>query len=104
MAEAVLRDVGEGAPDVAAEAEVLAGRAWAAQGDPAEAHRAFRRAVQTLSSIGADRTAAELWFELGALWEGLGDAEASRDAYRSAAASAGIQLRLTVAAPALLRV
>jgi tetratricopeptide (TPR) repeat protein len=104
MAEAVLRDVGEGAPDVAAEAEVLTGRAWAAQGDPAEAHRAFRRAVQTLSSIGADRAAAELWFELGALWEGLGDAEASRDAYRSAAASAGVQLRVAVAAPALVRV
>ncbi len=104
VTEAVLRDVGEGAPDVAAEAEVISGRASAAQGDPAEAHRAFRRAVQTLSSIGADRAAADLWFELGALWESLGDAEASRDAYRSAAASAGVQLRLALAAPALVRV
>jgi tetratricopeptide (TPR) repeat protein len=104
MTEAVLRDVGEGAPDVAAEAEVIAGRAWAAQGDPAEAQRAFRRAVQTLSAIGADRTAAELWFELGALWESVGDAEASRDAYRSAAASAGVQLRIALAAPAFARV
>src|ERR671920_568831 len=104
MVEAVLRDVGEGAPDVAAEAQVIAGRAWAAQGDPAEAQRAFRRAVQTLSAIGADRTAAELWFELGALWESVGDAEASRDAYRSAAASAGVQLRIALAAPAFARV
>ena len=57
-----------------------------------------------LSAIGADRTAAELWFELGALWESVGDAEASRDAYRSAAASAGVQLRIALVAPALVRV
>ena len=55
-----------------------------------------------MSAIGADRTAAQLWFELGALWESVGDAEASRDAYRSAAASAGVQLRLPVATPATL--
>ena len=89
----VLEAVGEVAPMVAAETHVLSGRAFAAQGDPASAQEAFRRAVATLSSIGADRSAAELWFELGALWESVGDAEASRDAYRSAAASAGLQLR-----------
>jgi tetratricopeptide (TPR) repeat protein len=103
MIEAVLRDVGEGAPDVAAEAQVIAGQAWAALGDPVEAQGAFRRAVQTLTSIGADRTAAELWFELGALWESVGNAEASRDAYRSAAASAGVQMRLALPTRALVR-
>ncbi len=93
QAEEVLRTVGDVAPIVAAGAYVVSGRARAAQGDPAAAARAYREAVQTLSSIGADRTAAELWFELGALWESVGDVAASRDAYRSAAASAGLVLR-----------
>jgi len=102
MTAGVLRDVGGIAPIVAAEAEVLAGRASAAQGDPAAAQSAYRRAVQILSAIGSDRAAAERWFELGALWEAVGDAEASRDAYRSAAASTGLQLRFAAVSPALV--
>jgi tetratricopeptide (TPR) repeat protein len=93
QAEQVLLAVGDVAPIVAAGAHVVTGRALAAQGDPDGAHRAFTRAVRTLSSIGADRSAAELWFELGALWESVGAVEASRDAYRSAAASTGLRLR-----------
>ena len=99
IAAAVLDSVVEVAPLVAADAHVLVGRAFAAQGDVTQAHCAFRRAVQTLSAIGADRTAAELWFELGALWESVGDAEASRDAYRSAAASTGLRVRSREALP-----
>jgi tetratricopeptide (TPR) repeat protein len=92
-ASQVLRTVGDVAPIVAAGAHVVAGRALAARGDLTGAQGAYAEAVRTLSAIGADRTAAELWFELGALWEAVGDVEASRDAYRSAAAATGLRVR-----------
>ena len=95
----VLRTVGEVAPIVAAGAHLVSGRALAAQGDLAGAQRAYGEAVRTLSGIGADRTAGELWFELGALWESVGDVEASRDAYRSAAASTGLRVRTRATLP-----
>jgi tetratricopeptide (TPR) repeat protein len=100
MTASVLESVGDVAPIVAAHAHVVAGRASASQGDLVEAQRAFRMAVETLSAIGSDRAAAELWFELGTLWESVGDAESSRDAYRSAAASTGLQLRFRSPSPA----
>ena len=99
QAAEVLRTVGEVAPIVAAGAHVVSGRALAAQGDLAGAHAAYAAAVRTLSAIGADRTAGELWFELGALWESVGDVEASRDAYRSAAASTGLRVRTRATLP-----
>ena len=55
--------------------------------------RAYRRAVFLLTSVGADRDAAQLWFELADLFEDAGDIEASRDAYRSAAAASGLRAR-----------
>ncbi len=103
MVERVFDTIGDVAPIVAADAHVVSGRAHAAQGDLAEAHAAFRRAVRMLSAIGSDRAAAELWFELGALWESVGDAEASRDAYRSAAASTGLRLRFQARPAAQVR-
>ena len=42
-----------------------------------------------LTGVGADRDAAQLWFELADLLEDVGDLDAARDAYRSAAASTG---------------
>jgi hypothetical protein len=103
QAEQVLHAVGEVAPIVAAGAHVVRGRAMAARGDLPGAQSAFGEAVLTLSAIGADRSAGELWFELGTLWESVGDVAASRDAYRSAAASTGLRLRsravLPLAAP-----
>src|SRR3712207_7022942 len=56
----------------------------------------FREAVLILTGIGADRSAAQLWFELGALLEDVGEAESARDAYRSAAASAGLRARSAI--------
>ena len=99
QAEQVLGAVGVVAPIVAAGAHVVIGRALAARHDLAGAQRAYGEAVRTLSAIGADRTAAELWFELGALWESVGDVAASRDAYRSAAASTGLRVRSRVSLP-----
>jgi hypothetical protein len=49
--------------------------------------------VLILTSVGADRGAAQLWFELATLLEDVGDFDASREAYRSAAASTGLRVR-----------
>jgi hypothetical protein len=47
-----------------------------------------------LSGVGADRRAAELWFELGGLLQDVGEAAAALDAYRRAAASTGLTPRI----------
>ena len=49
-----------------------------------------------LTSVGADRDAADLWFELAGLLEGVGDLDAARVAYRSAAASTGLRARTVI--------
>ena len=46
-----------------------------------------------LTGVGSDRNAAQLWFELAGLLEGVGELDAARDAYRSAAASTGLRDR-----------
>ena len=51
-----------------------------------------------LTGAGADRGAAQLWFELADLLEDVGDVEAAREAYRSAAASTGLRSRAKVRA------
>ena len=81
------------APIVAADAKALEGQAFAAQGQVEEAVRAYREAVLVLTGIGSDRGAAQLWFELADLLEEVGDLDAARDAYRSAAASTGLRSR-----------
>jgi transcriptional regulator with XRE-family HTH domain len=93
------------APLVAAEAKAMEGRAAAAEGDLDGAARAYQEAVHTLTGIGADRSAAQLWFDLAGLLEEVGQMDASRDAYRSAAASSGLQVApRPVRAPARDRV
>ena len=54
---------------------------------------AYRRAVFRSTGVGADRDAAQLWFELADLLEGVGDLGAALEAYRSAAASSGLRAR-----------
>jgi tetratricopeptide (TPR) repeat protein len=80
------------APLVAAEAKATEGQAAAAQGDLEAAAKAYQEAVHVLTGIGADRSAAQLWFDLAGLLEGVGHLDAARDAYRSAAASSGLQV------------
>jgi Flp pilus assembly protein TadD len=84
------------APLVAADARALEGQARAAQGDVAGAVDAYRQAVHVLTRVGADRSAAQLWFDLAALLEEVGEFEMARDAYRSAAASTGLVSRPAV--------
>lgn len=83
-------------PDVAAEAKSVEGQALAASGLVNEAASAYREAVLLLTGIGADRNAAQLWFELAGLLEDVGDFETARVAYRSAAAATGLRSRTTV--------
>ena len=76
------------------EAWALLGSTYASDGDSVEASTYFQRAVLTLSAIGADRSAAQLWFDLAALLDGVGLTEAASDAYRRAAASTGLRARV----------
>jgi tetratricopeptide (TPR) repeat protein len=89
------------APVLAADALALEGQAAAAEGDADQARALYKEAVLLLTGVGADRDAGQLWLELGALLESVGDVEASRDAYRSAAVAAGLHARHTVRSHAL---
>ena len=93
MSDEVIEAVKEEAPILGASAESLSGQIAAARGDGESAKRAYRRAVFLLTGVGADRDAAQLWFELADLLEDVGDVDAARDAYRSAAAASGLRTR-----------
>jgi transcriptional regulator with XRE-family HTH domain len=84
---------GERAAHVQAEALVVKGQALSALDRPREAHDAYRHAVHVLTAAGADRAAAQLWFELADLLEEIGDLDGAREAYRSAAATSGLTSR-----------
>jgi transcriptional regulator with XRE-family HTH domain len=96
MSSFVHLTVRETAPILAADAKTLEGQAAAQDGRTAVAADAYREAVFILTGIGADRGAAQLWFELAGLLEEIGEFDAARDAYRSAAASAGLRSRPTI--------
>lgn len=87
-------------PDLAADAKSIQGQAAAARGDVSAARDLYREAVMLLTGVGADRNAAQLWYELAGLSEDIGDNETARNAYRSAAASVGLRSRPTVGATA----
>lgn len=91
IAEAVLADVGEQAPLVAAEAHRQLGEVAIARGHVAAARTGFQQAILRLGAVGADRQAAQLWFDLGGLLEQVGEAELALDAYRRAAAATGLR-------------
>ncbi|HET9499190.1 MAG TPA: helix-turn-helix domain-containing protein [Marmoricola sp.] len=79
------------APLAEAEATSLEGQAYAAAGETARAAESFHQAVHLLSAIGADRGAAQLWFDLADQFEQIGMGDEARDAYRRAAASTGLR-------------
>lgn len=80
----------EQAPLLVAECRSLAGQIALADGDVATAQYEFGGAVAALTGIGADRSAAQLWFDLGSLLDQVDDHDAAREAYRRAAASTGL--------------
>lgn len=98
MSREVYDEVVERVPDLAAHACTIVGQSVAASGDVAGAAHEYRQAVMLLTGIGADRGAAQLWFELAGLSESVGDLDTARVAYRSAAASTGLRARTAVRA------
>ncbi len=92
LCEHILESIDD-APILGADTEVLWGQIAAAEGDVDAAASAYRRAVFRLTALGADRDAAQLWFELADLFEGVGDSVAALEAYRSAAAASGLRAR-----------
>jgi tetratricopeptide (TPR) repeat protein len=85
---------GGNAPLAEAEALTLEGRTLAAEGSTDLAALAYQRAVHRLSAIGADQSAAQLWFDLAHLLQGVGLAEDALDAFKRAAVSAGLRARV----------
>jgi len=84
------------APLSAADALVLQGQIAASESRPADAVASYKEAILLLSGVGADRRAAELWFELGGLLQDVQQPEAALDAFRRAAASTGLAPRTSV--------
>ena len=83
-------------PLAAADAKLIEGQAAAALGRTDVAGQIYREAVMLLTSVGADRDAADLWFELAGLLEAVGQLDAARAAYKSAAASTGLRARTAI--------
>lgn len=80
-------------PLVTVSALLLLGQiAWADADGPAAQAR-YRSAITVLTGIGADREAAQLWFDLGALLDEADMLGEARDAYRRAAASSGLAIK-----------
>lgn len=99
LAARVFEDAHTHAPVVAAHARALEGQAAAAEGDSIRAAELYKEAVYILTGIGADRSAGGLWMELGGLLEDIGEHDMARQAYRSAAASAGFRVRSRSSVP-----
>jgi tetratricopeptide (TPR) repeat protein len=86
------------APIVAADALALLGRLSVQAGDIDTARDHFQQAVLLLSGVGADRSAAQLWFEVAGLLEGIGEATSALDAYKRAGAASGLVVSTTSSA------
>ncbi len=93
LADQALETLPEPSPLIEADARSLLGQVAARTGDPDQAQVQFARAAALLTSIGADRSAAQLWYELGACMDDLGMVAPARDAFRRAAASTGLTLQ-----------
>jgi transcriptional regulator with XRE-family HTH domain len=77
-------------PVVAATRHLLLGEIQRRTHGDEAARTSFTHAADALRGAGSDRAGAQLWFELGAVFDDLGDTDASRDAYRRAAAATGL--------------
>lgn len=84
------------APLLAADCALLRGQISGLRGDVEGARSAYLDAVQILTGVGADRSAAQMWFDLGTLLDQLGEGAAAVTAFRSAAASTGLAVPRTV--------
>jgi len=92
-AEDLLAHIGDAAtsaPLLAADCELLQGQIHGTRGQADKARTSYLNAVHLLTSIGADKAAAQMWLDLGALLDGLGDTDAAKTAYLHAASSTGL--------------
>lgn len=78
-------------PGLEAHNSVLLGRISFLDGDKDGALKHFQAGALALTSIGSDRSAAQLWFELAELLASVGDNEGAVQAFRSAGASTGLR-------------
>ncbi len=92
----VLETCGTELPLLSVDTMTLLGQVAWSTGDRDGAKEWYRRAISTLTGVGADREAAQVWFELGTLAAEAGLVPESADAFRRAAASAGLHARLPV--------
>jgi tetratricopeptide (TPR) repeat protein len=92
LARSVLDQPDQIAVTERAAAQCVLGQVSAAAGDKDAARQHYSAAVSLLTGVGADRAAAQTWLELGSLFEAVGDFVGATNAYRSAAASAGLAL------------
>ncbi len=83
-------------PLIHVEALILLGQGAWSTGDRETAQDWYRQAIATLTGVGADREAAQVWFEIGTLAAEAGLVPESADAFRRAAASSGLHSRLPV--------
>jgi tetratricopeptide (TPR) repeat protein len=90
-ARACLADLPDTAPISRAEGLVLLGQVAFHEGDHEGARELYRRAILELSAVGADRSAAQLWFELGGLFMSVGCQAEALDAFQRAGASSGLR-------------
>jgi tetratricopeptide (TPR) repeat protein len=93
---AVLETCGSDLPLLSVDALTLLGQVAWSEGDREGAQDWYRRAISTLTGVGADREAAQVWFEIGTLAAEAGLVPESANAFRRAAASAGLHARLPV--------
>jgi transcriptional regulator with XRE-family HTH domain/predicted negative regulator of RcsB-dependent stress response len=75
-----------------AKAATIRGQVAAQAGDAEAARARYRDAIFALSSAGADRDVAQLWFELADHLTAVGDTEGALEAFRSAGASTGLRV------------
>lgn len=90
------------APLAEAEAKTIEGQSHAAARDHELAAQCYQQAIHLLSSVGADRGAAQLWFDLADLLDQVGMTEAALDAYKRAAVSTGLRARTSTPARSLV--
>ncbi len=93
---AVVEAYVEELPLIAVDAMILLGQTAWNSGEREDAQQWYRRAIVTLTGVGADREAAQVWFEVATLAAQAGLVAESADAFRRAAASAGLTSRLPV--------
>lgn len=92
LAEEAVELLGDTAPLMEADARAILGQVAARNDHHKIAKGQFERAAAILTGIGADRTAAQLWYELGTCMEDLGMDTEARVAFKRAAASTGLSL------------